>query len=385
MGVQEVKDWHTHVYTSTYTADVSGVCSAMYELGGMTVLHDPSGCNSTYTTHDEPRWYDSHSLMYVSGLDELTAIYGDDSVLINDVRKAAEDLKPRFITLCGASIPHIIAFDYKGTSRLIEKETGIPVLPVATDGLKSYVSGVDLALREWIRRFADESEEPVKNCINLLGVTPIDFSDSANVQAMKQTFEAHGLTVNGCFAMDDSFENLTHAYRASVNVAVSSAGLKTARYMKARKNIPYVVGLPCGRYMTERLVSVILEAQEDGRNRTAYEEHDQGEILIIGEEVYAKSMADAVSHSSFASANGLSASALWPDVDEGLDEDDLYEKVNSSKIVVCDPLFFNVFTNSDTKMVELPHEGYSGRIFRDRIPVFAGEAFDIEDFLERGK
>ena len=30
-----------------YTADVSGVCSALYELGGMTVMHDPSGCNST--------------------------------------------------------------------------------------------------------------------------------------------------------------------------------------------------------------------------------------------------------------------------------------------------------------------------------------------------
>ena len=40
-----------------YTADVSGVCSALYELGGMVVMHDPSGCNSTYNTHDEIRWY----------------------------------------------------------------------------------------------------------------------------------------------------------------------------------------------------------------------------------------------------------------------------------------------------------------------------------------
>ena len=36
-----------------YTSDVSGVCSALYELGGMVVMHDPSGCNSTYNTHDE--------------------------------------------------------------------------------------------------------------------------------------------------------------------------------------------------------------------------------------------------------------------------------------------------------------------------------------------
>ena len=31
---------------SIYAADTSGVCSALYELGGMTVVHDASGCNS---------------------------------------------------------------------------------------------------------------------------------------------------------------------------------------------------------------------------------------------------------------------------------------------------------------------------------------------------
>ena len=40
---------------STYSADVMGVCSALFELGGMVVIHDPSGCNSTYNTHDETR------------------------------------------------------------------------------------------------------------------------------------------------------------------------------------------------------------------------------------------------------------------------------------------------------------------------------------------
>jgi hypothetical protein len=51
-----------------YTADVSGVCSALYELGGMTVMHDPSGCNSTYNTHDEIRWYDQDSLIFSSNI-----------------------------------------------------------------------------------------------------------------------------------------------------------------------------------------------------------------------------------------------------------------------------------------------------------------------------
>ena len=62
MGVRVLLMRQSYRIIPIYTADVSGVCSALYELGGMTVMHDPSGCNSTYNTHDELRWYDQDSL-----------------------------------------------------------------------------------------------------------------------------------------------------------------------------------------------------------------------------------------------------------------------------------------------------------------------------------
>ena len=413
----ERKRWHTHVFTSTYTADVSGVCSAMYELGGMTILHDPSGCNSTYTTHDEPRWYGAKCLMCVSGLDEMTAVMGDDSVLIRDAVRAAADLKPRFITLCGASIPHIISFDFKGVARLIERETGIPVLPVATDGLRSYVSGAGLAFREWIRRFGspeDAGQETGsredrlrKYGVNLLGATPIDFSRQEIVDAMKQAFTDAGIPVNTCFAMGDSFETLTGVYRGAVNVVVSSAGRIPARFMKGAAGIPFVEGLPLGREMTDRLLAAVRETAADGKDRRIFEEPGSGvpgqntetgsqdtgsgtgapdaavtsgapdtaRILVIGEEIFSRTLAAALGGGS------LGAEALWPSTDEGLDEDILIEKVNAAQLVIGDPLFRTVLRNPDTKLKEFPHEGYSGRIFRDRIPVFTGRNFEPADLL----
>jgi nitrogenase molybdenum-iron protein alpha/beta subunit len=400
----ERKRWHTHVFTSTYTADVSGVCSAMYELGGMTILHDPSGCNSTYTTHDEPRWYDSKSLMFVSGLDEMTAVMGDDSVLIRDAVRAAADLKPRFITLCGASIPHIISFDFKGVARLIERETGIPVLPVATDGLRSYVSGAGLAFREWIRRFGNLEDAGQENGrsetgsredrlrkygVNLLGVTPIDFSRQEIVNAMKQAFTDAGIPVNTCFAMGDPFETLTGVYRGAVNVVVSSAGRIPARFMKGAAGIPFVEGLPLGREMTDRLLAAVRETAADGKDRRIFEEPgagawdaeagtgapDGGRILVIGEEIFSRTLAAALGGGS------LGAEALWPSTDEGLDEDILMEKVNAARTVIGDPLFRTVLRNPETKLKEFPHEGYSGRVFRDRIPVFTGRGFEPADLL----
>ena len=90
---------------STYAADVSGVCSALYEMGGMTVMHDASGCNSTYNTHDEPRWYDMPSMVYISALSETEAMLGDESKIIDDISEAALELKPRFIAIAGTPIP----------------------------------------------------------------------------------------------------------------------------------------------------------------------------------------------------------------------------------------------------------------------------------------
>ena len=104
-----------------YTADVSGVCSALYELGGMTVMHDPSGCNSTYNTHDEIRWYEQDSMIYISGLTEIDAVMGNDEKMICDIELAAEELKPKFIALAGSPIPYMNGTDFPAIARMLEQ------------------------------------------------------------------------------------------------------------------------------------------------------------------------------------------------------------------------------------------------------------------------
>lgn len=437
-----MSDYQTHVFTSTYTADVSGVCAALYELGGMTVIHDPSGCNSTYSTHDEPRWFDTDSLMFVSGLDEMTAVLGDDNVLIDDVTHAVRDLKPRFVTLCSGSIPHIIAFDCKGVAHLLEKRTGVPMLPVATTGNRSYVAGVGAALTEWVKRFADPLESPYRvgssgspDCsaytlegaagpesfsVNLLGVTPLDFSINGNVDAMRKVFEDAGIPVNCCAAMGESFDSLRHIFRASVNVVVSSCGRRLARYMEQTAGIPYVEGTPIGAYGAARLPELAKEAYEkkrasleedshgalDGtsgslrmllkkkkgdsegiclwKGNPAHERWDvpDGQILIIGEEIFAQSLAAAINQLTPDFRHGLQAFAVWPDVDHGFPEDVLAELIRKSRYIIGDPLYRTIpHDSTQNTFVDFPHEAYSGRIFRDQIPVFIGKDYDVAELL----
>ena len=142
-----------------YTADVSGVCSALYELGGMVVMHDPSGCNSTYNTHDEIRWYDQDSLIYITGLTEIDAILGNDEKFIRDIEEAAEQLKPKFIALAGSPIPYMNGTDFPALAQIIEEDTGIPTFAVPTNGMHDYVRGAGMALEAVAEKLVPDKED----------------------------------------------------------------------------------------------------------------------------------------------------------------------------------------------------------------------------------
>ena len=183
-----------------YTSYVSGVCSALYELGGMTVMHDPSGCNSTYNTHDEIRWYDQDSLIFISGLTEIDAIMGNDRKFIDDIEYAARELHPKFIALAGSPIPFMNGTDFPAIARVIETETGIPAFSVPTNGMNDYVYGAGIALEEIAKRFVRESDrqenrDPSSRTVNLLGVTPLDFGPQKNAETLKENLQKYGWQV----------------------------------------------------------------------------------------------------------------------------------------------------------------------------------------------
>ena len=282
-----------------YTADVSGVCSALYELGGMTVMHDPSGCNSTYNTHDEIRWYDQDSMIYISGLTEIDAVMGNDEKLICDIEIAAEELKPKFIALAGSPIPYMNGTDFEAIAKILEQDLGIPAFSVPTNGMHDYVYGVGRALAEIAKRIEGKREVTPKS-VNLLGVTPLDFGPQEHVDALIQNVEQAGWKVLSTWAMGDTLENLARAPEAEVNLVVSSTGLRAAEILRERFGTPYVTGTPIRGFM-----KTLLNAMEE-KKQVAYLEEEKrirgftlesgkrDTIILIGEPVIMKSLAAAI-------------------------------------------------------------------------------------------
>ena len=186
----------TSGFISTYSADTFGVCSALFELGGMVVMHDASGCNSTYTTHDEPRWYDMDSMVYISGLTEIEAIMGDDAKLIADITEAAKELSPKFIAIAGTPIPAMTGFDFDAASAVITAETGIPAYGFKTTGMRSYIYGAGEAFLRiadfMVNRDITRSENP---SVNILGLTPLDFSVNKSAESVIGHYEKKGYDI----------------------------------------------------------------------------------------------------------------------------------------------------------------------------------------------
>ena len=107
-----------------FAPDYSGVCGALFSLGGMVVIHDAAGCTGNYVNYDEPRWYDGGAMVYCSGLRELDAVLGNDEKLIRNICEAARRLHPNFIALVGSPVPMVIGTDLEGIAAWIEDEIG---------------------------------------------------------------------------------------------------------------------------------------------------------------------------------------------------------------------------------------------------------------------
>ena len=378
---------------SIYSADAFGVCSALYELGGLCVMHDASGCNSTYNTHDEPRWYDFDSMVYISGLSEMEAIMGDDQKFIDDIVYTAKELSPNFIAMAGTPIPTMIGTDFKAIANIIEKETNIPTFGFDTTGMHSYVSGAYKAFEVLAKRFLkrndkesrgeqkesiDKESREVKNTIikvNILGATPLDFSINKSVEAMVDLLKENNFEVISTWAMGSSLEYIKNAGDADINLVVSYSGMGAAKYMYENLNIPYVIGTPFGKEFANKVIEDLKEVKSTKENKISYSNRKidkDAEITIVGESIMSESLAYAISKEKNKTVNVISSletdEKLLLEGDKiAMFEDDIEKCLKNSKTIIADPLFRPICP-LDSNFISLPHEAFSGRIYRDEIP-----------------
>ncbi|SDW71098.1 Nitrogenase component 1 type Oxidoreductase [Lachnospiraceae bacterium KHCPX20] len=375
-----------------YAGDVSGVASALYELGGMVVMHDPSGCNSTYNTHDEVRWYRKESYIFISGLNTRDAVLGNDQKFMDDIAFSATELdpKPKFIALCNSPIPFLNGTDFKGIARLLEKRLQIPVFYVKTNGMHDYVEGAGRAFTAFAEKLLPqkvptrEAHDAIR--LNLLGLTPLDYADYQNVSHVTEILSGEGFEIVANWSYGSSYDEVLSSPLADVNLVLSAIGLPLAQKFYEDYQQPYVIGLPTGS-----LQSIICQQLRNAAKGEPFLQHPAAELLaggmkqtgktayIIGEAVQSKSLAyTCVFDQGYDRAVvlcPLEQSARLIDAEAGdlitvgEEEIESYFKDKEDATILCDPLYEPVLPQKATKKY-LPTLSFSGRIFNEHFPDF---------------
>ena len=355
-----------------YSADTAGVCSALYELGGLTVVHDASGCNSTYSTHDEPRWYNMRSNIFISALNEMDAIMGNDEKLIEDAVSAAKDRQPRFISVCGSPMPMMTGVDFDAVAAEIEARSGIRTFPLHTNGTHSYIEGASEALLAVVKEYAKPCEK-TGNGAAVLGLTPLDFPLGADKE-IRNWLTEQGFECVCTLAMGDTLEGIERLPSAAVSLVVSQSGMETAEYLKAEYGIPFVCGVPFGKGFARKLADYLKSVIADSGSFSPFvlpcDGFPDADTVVIGESISAGSLAAALwsdkktpalplctlpSHGFFSRHTG--------GVIDAEEDIEAFLRERQPKKVIADPLYKYILPER-TKLITVPHFAFSGRCFQ---------------------
>lgn len=389
---------------STYAVDVFGIASALYELGGLIIMHDASGCNSTYNTHDEPRWYDLPAMVYISGLNEADTIYGNDQRLIDNIAEVVDAGKPTFIAIGGSPMPNAIGTDYKAIAQMASRRTGIPAFGFRTDGIHSYLPGAGAAFLTYAKEFLQapqkKPQQPARR-VNLLGLTPLDFSVVGNATTLKNLITENGFILQSSWTMGESPEGLAQAANADVNAVVSATGFYLAQYMQEAYGIPYVCGLPMGKKGTAGWLQALRDGDTSyltgltGKEKPArlnraltkldawkveqvYDDTPCDVLLINGEPLQLLSMRQFL-----ADEYGLhdvrllcpladAPEPLTTQIETACSEEAIRRECRKARRIIADPIYARLLPGEEKKFLSFPHEAYSGRHYRDDLPLFVG-------------
>ena len=404
--------------------DVSGIASALYELGGMVVIHDPSGCNSTYNTHDEIRWYDQESYIFISGLNMRDAILGNDRKFIDDIVEAAGELdpKPCFIAICNSPVPYLNGTDFSGICRIVEARCGIKTFYVPGNGMHDYVRGAGRAFLEYARRMLPapgqgtgssaepsvrqkvvrnidrqglgrDSEQPRRLRVCVLGATPLTYGNRRSIPHLRRILEMDGFEVTAVWAMGSTPQEIYKSTDVDVNLVISDTGILAARYLKETYGIPFVAGAPVTRKLWAELARKLMEAAEQPlqlqQDETAFlmpadaagRQYDGRSVFIlIGEAVLSASLAASARGTAMILCPFPDSRPLLGPEDRFFDgEEELVECIsdvrrNHSDAVIdiwADPMYKSVLP-ADLVFHPLPALACSGRLYRTQFPDYFG-------------
>ncbi len=205
------------------------------------LVHGPIGC-AAYTWDIRGALSSGpelHRLSFSTDLKEMDVIYGGEKKLLASIIELVDQYSPKAAFIYSTCIIGLIGDDIDAVCKKAAKETGIPVLPVHSEGFKgTKKDGYKAACDALMKIVGTGSIEGIsKYSINILG----EFNLAGEAWIIKDYYEQMGIEVVSTMTGDGRIDDICRSHGASLNIVQCSGSMiRQAKMMEEKYGIPYL-------------------------------------------------------------------------------------------------------------------------------------------------
>jgi nitrogenase molybdenum-cofactor synthesis protein NifE len=203
------------------------------------LVHGPIGC-AVYTWDIRGALSSGpelHRLSFSTDLQELDVVFGGEKKLRNALIELIDRHQPKAAFVYSTCIVGLIGDDLEAICKEVQKEKGIPVLPVQSEGFKGNKrAGYEAACKAMGRLVGTGDTSNISPyAINILG----DFNLAGEIWLIREYFEKIGVEVVANITGDGRVADIQRAHGAALNVVqCSGATMGLANMMQKEYGIP---------------------------------------------------------------------------------------------------------------------------------------------------
>ncbi|MDR1960188.1 MAG: nitrogenase iron-molybdenum cofactor biosynthesis protein NifE [Planctomycetaceae bacterium] len=205
------------------------------------LIHGPIGC-AAYTWDirgSMSSGQELHRLSFSTDIRENEVIYGGEKKLYAALVELIDRYRPKAAFVYCTCIIGLIGDDVDAVCARVQREKGIQVIPVHSEGFKgTKKDGYRAACESLFQLLAKDEQSSVSPyTINILG----EFNLAGETWIIKDYYRRMGIDIATCFTGDARISDIAKAHRAKLNVVQCSGSMTyLAKLMKERYGIPFL-------------------------------------------------------------------------------------------------------------------------------------------------
>jgi len=209
------------------------------------LIHGPIGC-AAYTWElrgSLSSGPELHRMSFSTDLHEHEVIYGGEKKLYAALTELIAAYQPKAAFVYCTCIVGLIGDDVEAVCARVERERGIPVIPVHSEGFKgTKKDGYRAACEALLTLTAGDNSGGDGAPANPLGINILgEFNLAGETWIIKDYYRRMGIEVASCITGDCRVADIGRARKARLNVVQCSGSmLHLAKMMEERYGIPYI-------------------------------------------------------------------------------------------------------------------------------------------------